>query len=153
MDILRLGSLKPAPGSNRGKVRKGRGASSGKGRSCGRGRGGSGHRAGLSRKASFEGGQMPLARRLPKRGFCNKRFALEYEIINIRQIQDKFKSDEVVNPEKLKEKGLVRGKYKVKILGDGEIKKKIKVSGCTLSTAAKEKIEKAGGEVESKNSV
>ncbi len=147
MDILRIDSIQPAKGSKKKKVRKGRGAASGKGRSCGRGRGGSGHRTGLSKKVSFEGGQMPLTRRVPKRGFSNKMFAEKIEIVNISQLSDKFKSGEVVSPEKLKEKGLIKGKYRVKVLGNGEIKKKINVSGCSLSVKAKEKIEKAGGKI------
>jgi large subunit ribosomal protein L15 len=147
MNVLRLESLQSAGNANKKQVRKGRGAASGKGRSCTRGRGGSGQRAGLSVKAAFEGGQMPLARRVPKRGFCNKRFETKYDIINIGQIQEKFKSGEVVDPQKLKEKGLVKGKNKIKVLGKGEIKKKIKISGCNFSLSAKEKIEKAGGEI------
>ncbi len=145
METLTLDSLRPAKGSKKAKIRKGRGAASGKGRSCGRGRGGSGHRAGLSKKAAFEGGQMPLARRLPKRGFSNKKFSEIIDIVNIKQIQDKYKSGETVTPQTLKEKGLIKGKHEVKILAVGEIKKKINVSDCDLSAAAKEKIEKAGG--------
>ena len=114
MEVLKIESLKPAPGARKSKVRKGRGAASRKGRSCGRGRGGSGHRAGLSEKTAFEGGQMPLARRLPKRGFSNKNFAEKQEIVNINQLQDKFKSGDSINPETLAQAGLVSGKYKVR---------------------------------------
>ncbi len=129
------------------KIRKGRGASSGKGRSCTRGKGGSGHRAGNSKKYFFEGGQMPLVRRVPKRGFSNKQFAEEIEEVNISQIQERFKSGELVSPKKLREKNIIKGKKNVKILGKGEIKKKVKVSGCLMSAAAEEKIKKAGGEI------
>jgi large subunit ribosomal protein L15 len=138
---LKIDSLRPAKGARKNKKRKGRGPASGKGRSCGRGRGGSGHRSGNSRLTGFEGGQMPLIRRLPKRGFSNKRFQKPKEIVNISDIQEIFKSGDLINPEKLIEKGLVKSdKSKVKILGMGEIKKKIKVSGCALSGGARNKI-------------
>lgn len=147
-EYIDINSLSIHPEFRKKKRRKGRGPSSGKGRSCGRGRGGSGHRAGCSRSPGFEGGQMPLIRRIPKRGFSNKKFAKNYEIINIFHLQDKFKSGEQINPESLKEKGLVSGKYMVKILGNGEIKKKLKISKCSLSSSAKKKIEEVGGEIE-----
>ncbi|MGM0441118.1 MAG: 50S ribosomal protein L15 [Elusimicrobiota bacterium] len=146
-DLLTIADLKPAPGSNKKKIRKGRGASSRKGRSSGRGRGGSGHRSGNSHLPGFEGGQMPFIRRIPKRGFNNTKFERKVEIVNIWQLQEKFKSGEKVSPEKLKQKGLVKGKHTVKILGKGEIKKKLKVSNCELSKGAKEKITEAGGEI------
>jgi large subunit ribosomal protein L15 len=148
METLKLESLKPAKGSKKKKMRKGRGVASGKGRSCGRGRGGSGHRAGISGKSAFEGGQMPLARRLPKRGFTNQKFKTQYEIVNLSQIQEKFKSGDTVNPEKLKEVGLIKGKYAVKILGNGDIKKKIKMTECAMSATARTKIEEAGGTID-----
>lgn len=148
MDTLKLGSLRPAKNSRRNKRRKGRGPASGKGRSCTRGRGGSGHRAGLSRKLAFEGGQMPLMRRLPKRGFSNVRFANLFEIINLKQLQEKFKSGETVDPDILKERKLIKGRNNVKILANGDIKKKLTITGCFMSAAAKEKIEKAGGSVD-----
>ncbi len=145
---LKLDSLKPAAGARKSKKRKGRGASSGKGRSCGRGRGGSGHRSGNSRLTGFEGGQMPLVRRLPKRGFSNKKFQKPKEIVNISNLQNNFKSNDLINPEKLIEKNLIKSdKSKIKILGNGEIKKKVKVSGCLFSASAKTKIKKAGGEI------
>ena len=103
---LNIGSLKPAPGSKHKRVRKGCGASSRKGRSCGRGRGGSGHRSGSYKRKTSEGGQMPLIRRVTKRGFSNKKFAEKYEIVNILQLQNKFKGGESVTPEKLKEKNI-----------------------------------------------
>ncbi|MEA3506226.1 MAG: 50S ribosomal protein L15 [Elusimicrobiota bacterium] len=145
---LTLETLAPARGARKNKKRVGRGASSGKGRSCGRGRGGSGHHSGNSRLTGFEGGQMPLVRRLPKRGFSNKKFQKLSDIINISDIQDNFKSSETVSPEKLIEKGLIKSKKaRVKILGSGELKKKVKVSGCALSEGAKNKIKEAGGEI------
>ncbi|MFC2062119.1 50S ribosomal protein L15 [Elusimicrobiota bacterium] len=147
MSDLRLDDLKPAPGSRKKKTRKGRGASSGKGQTSGRGKGGSGHRAGNAKRPDFEGGQMPLVRRVPKRGFTNSRFKKEYEIVNVSVLQEKFKSGEKVTPEKLKEKGIVRSRKQIKILGNGDIKKKIEVSGCLISSGAREKIKKAGGEI------
>ncbi len=145
--ILTLQDLRPAPGAKKSKVRKGRGASSRKGRSCGRGRGGSGHRSGNSSLPGFEGGQMPFIRRIPKRGFNNTKFERKVEIVNICQLHDKFRSGEKVFPEKLKKKGLVKGKYPVKILGKGELKKKLKISSCELSKGAQKKILQAGGEI------
>lgn len=147
MKILSLDNLTPADNSNKNKKRKGRGAASGKGRTSTRGRGGSGHRSGNRGKVGFEGGQMPLIRRLPKRGFNNKKFAVVIDIVNLSDLQDRFKSGETVTPEKLKEKGLVSGKFSVKILAKGTINKKIKISGCKFSDAAALKIKEAGGEI------
>jgi large subunit ribosomal protein L15 len=146
-ECIRIDDIRPAKGARRKKTRKGRGASSGRGRSCGRGRGGSGHRSGLSRKTSGEGGQMPLVRALPKRGFSNKMFASEYDIVNLCVINERFKSGDAITPEKLKEKGLIKNKRPVKILAKGDIKKKISVSGCLMSAGARSKIEEAGGEI------
>lgn len=146
-DILTLDDLKPAPGSNKSKIRKGRGASARKGRSAGRGRGGTGHRSGNSQVPGFEGGQMPFIRRIPKRGFNNTKFERKVETVNVYRLQEKFKSGEKVTPEKLEQKGLVKGKYPVKILGKGEIKKNLKVSNCEFSKGAREKITQAGGEI------
>lgn len=146
-DFIGLGSLSPSYGAKKTKKRKGRGPGSGIGRSCGRGRGGTGHRSGIKQKNAFEGGQMPLARRIPKRGFSNKMFKKEFEIVNIGQIQEKFQSADTIDPKTLKEKGLVKGTFDIKILAKGELKKKIKVSGCRMSEKAKEIIEKAGGEI------
>ena len=147
-DRVNLTSIGQKKGTNARKIRKGRGSASGKGRSCGRGRGGSGHRAGVSEKVGFEGGQMPLVRRLPKRGFKNVMFSKVYEIVNISQLQEKFSSGDLVNPQKLKESGLTKGRHAVKILGKGELKKKIKIAGCSLSGTARKKIEEAGGEID-----
>lgn len=144
----KLSSLAPVPGSRPSGKRKGRGASSGVGRSSSRGMGGSNKRAGYSKKAAFEGGQMPLARRLPKRGFSNSMFKKEYDIVNLSSLQEKFKSGEKVNPEKLNENNLVSGKLPVKILATGELKKKLNLSGCLYSASAKEKIISAGGTAE-----
>ncbi len=145
VEELTIDTLKPAAGSNIKKTRKGRGAASGHGRSCGRGRGGSGHRSGNSRKVSFEGGQMPLVRRMPKRGFSNAQFKKNFEIVNVGQLHDKFEDNSKITAESLKKVKLIKGKYPVKILGKGDISKKFTISGCYLSRGAKEKIEKAGG--------
>ncbi len=144
---IKLSDLSPAPGSRKNGKRKGRGASSGAGRSCCRGTGGSNKRSGYSKRAFFEGGQMPLARRLPKRGFSNAMFRKEYDIVNLRQLQDKFKSGDKVTPEKLSQAGLTGGKRPVKVLGSGELKKKLTVEGCAFSAAAAEKINSAGGSI------
>ncbi|MBN2407956.1 MAG: 50S ribosomal protein L15 [Elusimicrobia bacterium] len=147
MNTLSLDDLKPSSVSRKKKVRRGRGIGSGCGRTSGRGRGGSGHRSGNARKPGFEGGQMPLIRRIPKRGFNNKRFAEELEIVNISEINKRFKSGDTVDPKKLAEAGIVRSERPVKILGNGELKKKINVSGCRLSASARQKIQEAGGEI------
>ncbi len=147
-EYISLDNLSPAPGSRKKKRRKGRGPASGKGRSAGRGRGGSGHRAGSTIKNAFEGGQMPLSRRLPKRGFSNKNFIKKVETVNLCRLTEKFKSGEKVTPEKLKEKGLVKKAGCVKILGKGDIKKKLKVSGCIFSQSAAQKIKASGGTIE-----
>lgn len=149
-EFISLDNISPARGAKKSKVRKGRGPASGKGRSAGRGRGGSGHRAGSTIKSGFEGGQMPLIRRVPKRGFSNKRFQKDTEVVNVCDFKDKFRSGEKITPEKLKDKGLVKGKGRVKILGKGEINKKVKVSECDLSKNAERKILAAGGNVEKK---
>ena len=145
---LNISSLSPAPGSKRSKKRKGRGAGSGIGRASCRGTGGSNKRSGFSKKAAFEGGQMPLVRRLPKRGFKNTKFRKDYETVSIAALQDKFKSGDRVTPGKLITAGLAGGKMPVKILGNGEIKKKLSVTGCFYTKSAKEKIINAGGTAE-----
>ncbi len=126
--------------------RVGRGAGSGHGKTCGRGHKGQGSRAGFSMHPTFEGGQMPLVRRIPKRGF-NNRWALTVAIVNIGELDKRFAEGDEVNIETLKAKNLAKGSFDVlKVLGDGELTKKLKVSAHRFSKSAKEKIEKAGGE-------
>lgn len=125
------------------KKRKGRGDSSGKGNFCGRGIKGAKARSGRSHFLGFEGGQTPLYRRIPKKGFTS--FAQKtYRIINLH-ILNKFKDGEEINPEALQNKGLIEKKEKVKILGDGELEISLHVKAHKFSKKAKEKIEKKGG--------
>jgi large subunit ribosomal protein L15 len=127
--------------------RVGRGTGSGHGKTCGRGHKGQGSRAGFSQHPTFEGGQMPLVRRIPKRGFNNKWAAL-VAIVNVSDLEAGFADGDEVTLATLKEKSLAKGKFDVlKVLGNGELTKKLKVSAHRFSKSAQEKIEKAGGEV------
>ena len=140
---MKLSSLTPVPGSIKNRKRVGRGHGSGLGKSAGRGDKGAGQRSGFKRRPWFEGGQMSLARRLPKRGFTNL-FKKEFQVVNLDAI-DALGLD-TINPQVLAKHGLVRSALKpVKILGDGELKSKLSVTATTFSNSAKEKIEKAGG--------
>jgi large subunit ribosomal protein L15 len=131
---------------NKAKRRIGRGPGSGHGKTATRGSKGQGSRAGYSLLRVFEGGQMPLVRRIPKRGFHN-RWAESVAIVNLALLEKHFASGEEVNAELLKGKGLVSGRYdQLKILGDGELSKNLKVAAHRFSRSAREKIEKAGGE-------
>ena len=132
---------------NKARNRIGRGIGSGQGKTAGRGSKGQGSRSGSSTSPIFEGGQMPLVRRIPKRGFHNK-FALEVAAINVGDLQRRFEAGEEVSPDTLKTRGLVKGQYDLlKILGDGELTKSLKISAHKFSASAKEKIEKAGGQI------
>jgi len=127
--------------------RVGRGSGSGHGKTCGRGHKGQRSRAGYSVHPTFEGGQMPLARRIPKRGF-NNRWALSVAIVNLDDLEKHFDDGAEINPDVLREKNLAKGRYDVlKVLGNGELTKKLKISAHRFSNSAKEKIEKAGGEI------
>jgi large subunit ribosomal protein L15 len=127
--------------------RVGRGPGSGHGKTSARGHKGQKSRAGYSRKPVFQGGAMPLVRRIPKRGFNNK-FALDVAIVNVGDLQRIFDSGEEVNPQSLKEKSVAKQRFDVlKVLGDGKLTKKLKVSAHRFSKTAREQIEKAGGEV------
>ena len=144
---MNLHELSPAPGSNTKAYRKGRGAGSGNGKTAGRGHKGQWARSGGGVRIGFEGGQMPLARRLPKRGF-NNIFAKRLEAINVSDL-NKFEDGAVVNVCDLLEKGIIsKCEYGVKILGNGELTKKLTVRASAFSASAKEKIEKAGGTAE-----
>jgi large subunit ribosomal protein L15 len=132
---------------NKKKLRVGRGTGSGHGKTCGRGHKGHSARSGEHNKRAFEGGQMPLARRIPKRGFTN-RWALEVRAINLSDLEGAFASGDEVTLDALRAKGVVRGPFDVlKVLGDGELSKKLKVSAHRFSKSAAEKIQKAGGEL------
>jgi large subunit ribosomal protein L15 len=127
--------------------RIGRGIGSGTGKTAGRGYKGARSRSGYSRKPVFQGGMMPLVRRVPKRGFTNE-FALTVAAINVEDLENVFDAGAEVTPETLRESGLVKGRYDVlKILGDGELTKKLKVTAHRFSKSAEEKIRGAGGEV------
>jgi large subunit ribosomal protein L15 len=143
---MKLHELAPAPGAVKAAKRKGRGHASGNGKTAGYGHKGQKARSG-SKKAGFEGGQMPLQRRLPKRGFKNI-FATHYSIINLSDLA-KFEAGSVVNTETLLAKGIVKKKQDgVKVLGDGEVSCALTVQLAAFSASAKEKIEKAGGKAE-----
>ncbi|HCW03922.1 MAG TPA: 50S ribosomal protein L15 [Clostridium sp.] len=144
---MKLHELQPALGSRKAQKRVGRGTGSGLGRNAGRGEKGQNARSGGGVKPGFEGGQMPLYRRLPKRGFTNI-FAKEYAVINIDRL-NVFEDGAVVTPEVLLEKGIVSKLYDgVKILGNGDLQKSLTVKVTKFSKTAAEKIEAAGGKVE-----
>ncbi|HUT91140.1 MAG TPA: 50S ribosomal protein L15 [Thermoguttaceae bacterium] len=127
--------------------RVGRGPGSGHGKTSGRGHKGQGSRAGFSLHPTFEGGQMPLVRRIPKRGF-NNRWALSVAIVNVGDLEERFQADDDVDPDTLRAKDLAKGRFDLlKILGDGQLTKKLKVSAHRFSKSAREKIEQAGGQV------
>lgn len=140
---MKLNSLTPVPGSTKNRKRVGRGAGSGLGRSSGRGDKGAQQRSGYKRRPWFEGGQMALARRLPKRGFTNL-FRKEFQIVNLEAIENL--GLDTVDAQILADNGLVRSALKpIKILADGELKLKVTVTASAFSESAKEQIEQAGG--------
>ncbi len=145
---MELHNLKPAPGSVKGKRRIARGQGSGRGGTSTRGHKGQKSRSGYSRKRNFEGGQMPIQMRLPKRGFNNIN-RKEYVPINLERLQaiaEKYELKEIT-PTVLVEKGIVRKNDRVKILGAGELKAKVNVSAHAFSASAKQAVEKIGGSV------
>ena len=132
---------------NKSRKRIGRGIGSGHGKTAGRGHKGAGSRNGNSTRITFTGGNMPLVQRIPKRGF-NHRWALTVAVVNLGQIDEAFAAGEEVTAETLSAKNLARGRFDVlKVLGNGELKKKLKISAHRFSESAKEKIEKAGGQL------
>jgi large subunit ribosomal protein L15 len=146
-DMMRLHSLRPRPGSRHRVKRLGCGESSGHGKTSGKGHKGQKARSGGSIRLGFEGGQMPLIRRLPKRGFNNAAFHKHYAIVNLDDL-NAFKAGTAVNEQLLRESKLIRGDFVgIKILGDGELKHGLKVEADKVSAAAREKIEKAGGTI------
>lgn len=135
-------------GANKKKRIVGRGSSSGRGTTAGRGNKGQQSRSGGKVYVGFEGGQMPLYRRIAKRGFSNYPFRKDYEVFNLRDLEGRYADGETVNRESLVMKGMLKkAAALVKVLGDGEITKKITVDVDKVSASAKEKIEKAGGNV------
>jgi len=146
-EALRIGQLSPAEGSKRNRKRLGCGPGSGLGKTSGRGHKGQKSRSGSSIPAWFEGGQMPLQRRLPKRGFTNI-FRVERQIVNVRDLE-KFDANAEINAEALLDKGIIKNlKRPVKLLGEGELNKPLRVVVHACSKKAKEIVEKAGGEVQ-----
>ena len=144
---MNLHELSPAAGSTQKGYRKGRGEGSGNGKTAGRGQKGQWSRSGGGVRVGFEGGQMPLVRRLPKRGF-NNIFAKPLEAVNVSSLE-KFEDGAVVDVQALLEKGILsKCEYGVKILGNGSLTKKLTVQASAFSASAKEKIEAAGGKAE-----
>jgi large subunit ribosomal protein L15 len=143
---MKLDELKPAKGSTKNTKRLGRGHGSGWGKTAGRGNKGAGQRSGNKKRSWFEGGQMPLLRRLPKKGFSNYRFRKEFQIVNLSTLEEL--STEKIDSTILAEKGVIKSAYEpVKILGNGDLKTAIEVAASAFSKTAIEKIEKAGGKV------
>jgi large subunit ribosomal protein L15 len=144
---MKLHELKPAAGARKARMRIGRGPGSGKGKTAGRGEKGQKSRSGYSRRRGFEGGQMPLHRRLPKRGFSNP-FRKEYRTVNVDRL-NALEAGSVVTPESMQSAGLLRkGSADVKILGNGELKVSLTVRAHKFTRMAAEKIAAAGGKVE-----
>ena len=141
-----LETLRPPRGSRHRKVRVGRGIGSKLGKTSGSGNKGQKSRRGYSRRRGFEGGQMPLHRRIPKRGFNNP-FGSTFAIINLEEL-NVFPAGETVTPELLRAHGFIRTQQQVKVLGDGELKTKLAIRAHAFSASAKEKITKAGGSFE-----
>ena len=145
---MKLHELKPAEGSVRDSFRKGRGPGSGNGKTAGKGHKGQNARSGGGVRPGFEGGQIPLYRKLPKRGFKN-RFATHYAVVNVGDICAKFEDGAVVDTAALKAANLVSKELDgVKVLGNGDVTKKITVKAAVFSATAKEKITAAGGQAE-----
>lgn len=137
-------------GAHKSRKRLGRGIGSGCGKTCGRGHKGAGSRSGWtgSIRASREGGQMPFFRRIPKRGFSNALFKKHFVVINLKTLEAQFNSGDVVNPASLVQAGVIRdSRIPVKILGEGELTKKLDVTAAAASKGASEKIAKAGGSI------
>lgn len=142
-ELLKLHHLRPAPGSNKAKIRKGRGEAS-KGKTAGRGT--KGTKARNTVRPGFEGGQMPLIRRVPKlKGFSNARFKTTYQVVNLDRLSELYPEGGEVTVESLVAKGAVRKNQLVKVLGTGEISVAVQVSAHAFSSSAKEKIAAAGG--------
>ncbi|HYC56948.1 MAG TPA: 50S ribosomal protein L15 [Candidatus Binatia bacterium] len=141
---MQLDSMKPAPGSRQKRKRLGRGPGSGLGKTSGKGHKGQGARSGGSVTPGFEGGQMPLARRLPKFGFKNPS-RVEYQVINVGLLAQRFDAGSVVDADALREQGLANRAKPIKILGHGKLDRALTVTADAFSASAKEAIEKAGG--------
>ncbi len=146
---MKLHTLKPNKGAKHRVKRLGAGESSGRGKTSGKGHKGQKARSGGTVRPGFEGGQMPLHRRLPKKGFNNFNFKTKASVVNLSQLEKFFEEGDLVNEESLRAKGLVSRKCDiVKVLGQGQLNKKLTVAVDAASASAREKIEKAGGTVE-----
>jgi large subunit ribosomal protein L15 len=144
---LSLNNLRPSEGSTHKKKRVGRGPGSGLGKTAGRGHKGQKSRSGYSRKIGFEGGQMPLQRRLPKRGFTNI-FKKQWLEVSLAKLEESFNAGDEITPEVLHAKGLIKkAKHDLVILGTGDISKALKISAHRFTKTAREKIEKVGGTI------
>ena len=145
---MKLHELSPAEGSVKEGFRKGRGAGSGNGKTAGKGHKGQNARSGGGVRPGFEGGQLPLYRKLPKRGFNNSRFGKTYAVVNVNSL-NKFNDGDVVDCTALLALGLIKNAFDgVKVLGEGELTKKLTVKAAVFSASAKEKIEAVGGKTE-----
>ena len=145
---MKLHELSPAEGSVKERFRKGRGAGSGNGKTAGKGHKGQNARSGGGVRPGFEGGQLPLYRKLPKRGFNNFRFGMKYAVINVQSL-NKFNDGDVVDCAALLAAGIINNVFDgVKVLGEGELTKKLTVKAAVFSASAKEKIEAVGGKTE-----
>ena len=145
---MKLNNLHPNEGATHATKRLGRGTSSGHGKTSGKGHKGQNARSGGGVRAVFEGGQLPLYRRLPKRGFTNARFKVEYAVINMTDL-NRFDNGAVITPELLKETGLVKNQLSgIKVLGNGTLEKKVTIKAHKFSAKAVEQIEKLGGKAE-----
>ena len=147
---MRLEDLRPAKGSTKKRKRVGRGRSSGTGKTSGRGHKGLKARSGGGARPGFEGGQMPLYRRLPKRGFLPYGGKTEFAVVNVKDLSARFAAGSVVDPDGLVNAGLIKrsGRHNVKVLGDGAVAHALTVKAHRVSESAKQKLEAAGGQVE-----
>ena len=146
---MRLNELYPFAEERKNRKRVGRGSGSGMGKTSGKGNKGQNSRSGVSRDPAFEGGQMPIMRRLPKRGFKNDMFKTVYEVVNIARLEEVFSDKSEITLEDIYARGLVRGGCPVKVLGVGDISRAVTVQAHAFSASAVEKIKNAGGEARS----
>lgn len=145
---MKLHTIKPNEGATKNRKRVGRGSSSGWGKTAGRGENGQNSRSGGGVRVGFEGGQTPLFRRLPKRGFSNAKFKKVYAVINVGEL-NKFENGAEVNPEILKDMGIIKNSLDgIKVLGNGTLEKKLVVKASKFSACAKKQIEDLGGKAE-----
>lgn len=145
---MRLDELKPAPGSHHRRKIVGRGIGSGHGAQSTRGMKGQRSRSGFGGMSGFEGGQIPLIRRIPKRGFRHTAFQEDFAVVNVGEIEKRFDAKAEVSPKSLHGLGLIKKTQLLKVLGEGDLKKSFTVQAHAFSESAKQKIEKAGGRVE-----